>query len=204
VKAYLRRIPLALCLVLSTAVVAVWGRSYIVADRYRWSSLHDHGGNTALTGGFMVTGIGGVAVSYAFESTSDPDRAAFLKERAEIMARAARNSFNSNRAPRYPVPGNPDDSLLSSLGFYWAHYAEGSDDTRRVNRFVVTIPFWAIFTVTMSYPLGLYVAGVLRRQREDRLALGLCPRCGVAMRDECERCPGCDRPMPTAFARHAS
>jgi rubrerythrin len=57
--------------------------------------------------------------------------------------------------------------------------------------------------LTMSYPFGLYVAGVLRRQREERLALGLCPRCGVPIKDPSQRCPGCDRPIPAALAKHA-
>jgi hypothetical protein len=67
----------------------------------------------------------------------------------------------------------------------------------------ITLPLWSIFGATMAYPFGLYVAGVVRRQREDRIALGLCPRCGSAVKDGSERCPGCDRPVPAGLVRHA-
>jgi hypothetical protein len=88
-----------------------------------------------------------------------------------------------------------NDSVLASLGFHFDHWSNSSPTTRQ-RQLTITVPFWAIFLALISYPLGRYVAGVVRRQREDRLALGLCPRCGVPLNDALMRCPGCDRPIP--------
>jgi hypothetical protein len=196
--------PLIVCLALSAGIVAIWVRSYFVADRYR-SVDYDETANT-LTARRMsiVTGLGGLNFSCNYERTSAPGHRELLRQNRDAYAQANPPRFSSTRQPRYPMRIANEDSILTSLGFSWFYLPERLDDGATYRRrMALTVPIWSIFTLAMTYPFGLYVAGVIQRQREDRLALGLCPRCGCAVKDGSDRCPGCDRPVPAGLVRHA-
>ena len=59
----------------------------------------------------------------------------------------------------------------------------------------MTLPYWFIMLLALAFPLGSYAMAVLRRQQEDRAALGLCPRCGEPIDESAARCRGCDKPV---------
>jgi hypothetical protein len=94
---------------------------------------------------------------------------------------------------RYPVPS----SILGSLGFQWYRTRDNFSGVRHTD-YTFALPFWALFFLATAYPLSRYVGGVIKRQREDRIALGLCPACGTPMSQDQSRCPGCDKPMALA------
>jgi len=84
--------------------------------------------------------------------------------------------------------------MMGALGF---RYYNDDVDFRfvpiPVHLFAVGVPMWAILLLTACYPVGQYVRGVIQRQRQERIALGLCPTCGLAIGEDEERCPGCNR-----------
>ncbi len=203
-KPYLRQIPLIFCLALAAGVVAIWVRSYFVADRYRWISFDRSEDWVAYTRLSVGTGLGGMNFSYNYERTSEPGHRNLLEQLRTTTLQTRPSGYSQAQPPRYPLRGGSDDSTLGSLGFGWFYLPERVDDgAGRRLRMGLTVPVWSVFAACMSYPFAVYVAGVLRRQREDRIALGLCPRCGYAVKDDAQRCPGCDRPVPAGLVRHA-
>jgi hypothetical protein len=194
---------MAASLVVSTLVVGVWVRSYVVGDAYQWVRVHERpGGLNVRSWGFRV-GMGGLLLFMNHQDTSDAAEAQLLKARIEGGMFWSRPGYSSTAAPRYPVRPNAEESTWANLGFYGRNAVVVTPQLWR-RSFSMTVPFWALFTLATAYPIWRYIAGVVQRQREDRLAVGLCPRCGVAVRDEFLRCPGCDRQSVMAARQHAS
>ncbi|WP_428939984.1 hypothetical protein [Fontivita pretiosa] len=192
----LKRIAIVVSLVLAGGVALLWGRSYAVGDRYRWVRIQDApSGRFVMSSGGFATGIGGIRFVYEAVDSTDPNVIDRTRRRLDGISRWAPPGYRTIDPPRYPMREASNDSVLASLGFHFDHWSNSSP-TSRQRQLTVTVPFWAIFLALIGYPLGRYVAGVVRRQREDRLALGLCPRCGVPLNDALSRCPGCDRPIP--------
>ena len=65
---------------------------------------------------------------------------------------------------------------------------------------VIGAPLWAVVAITAPLPL-LWLAGITRRTRQRRLALGLCPRCGYDLRASLTTCPECGAPVPPNLNR---
>jgi hypothetical protein len=83
---------------------------------------------------------------------------------------------------------------MDTLGFRIEWNNSGDARMRRSN-YSLTLPFWSIFLLICGYPLGRYIIAVIRRQREDRIALGLCPCCGEPVAENATRCGACDQPV---------
>ena len=194
-KSILKRVLLAICLLLTAAVVTFWIRSYTIAERYIWLGLQDNGSNINLHDGGILGGKGGMSFfTDSFDSVA-PSWRERLKRFYESN-KASNNGYSRNPSPRYPMPaGVSDETFLGSLGFCFYNSHQVNSEVAQGHLFI-TFPFWSLFVLTAAYPVGLYVAGVVRRQREDRIALGLCPRCGVPLNEDSDRCPGCDKPVP--------
>ena len=54
----------------------------------------------------------------------------------------------------------------------------------------VMVPYWALCLLT-AIPPAYRLARIGRRRRQERLRLGLCPRCGYDLRATPGRCPEC-------------
>jgi hypothetical protein len=192
---------MAASLLLSTLIAVVWVRSYLVADSYQWLRMNEDSEGLSVRSGGILTGMGGLGIYISNVQTTDPMEAARIKGRIETNSQFNRAGYYASSPPRYPTRWSPDEGFLATLGFHGRNAVTVTPQSWR-RRFALTVPFWVVFMIGTAYPIWRYVAGVLERQREDRLALGLCPRCGVALKDNFSRCPGCDRPV--AVARQAS
>jgi hypothetical protein len=185
-------------LVASTVVVVIWMRSYVVADSYDWRKWGIDPGKklVAMRAGFG-TGMGGLGLYVERVHTFEPTQIERLRGRFETPSPYRPVGFRSDPNPRYPLRWGSDDGALSSLGLHWRNVPSSVDGVYR-RRISMAVPFWLLFAGAMAYPIWRYIAGVLERQREDREALGLCPRCGVPLKSNFTKCPGCDRILAVA------
>ena len=83
------------------------------------------------------------------------------------------------------------DDFRPSLGFAYSG---------TVRDWYIAVPFWAI-VATFGLPVALWCVGWRRRQKRNRVALGLCPDCGYDLRATPHRCPECGAgAVPSAVA----
>jgi hypothetical protein len=184
-------------LVATAMVVALWVRSYSTGDSYYWMKLKTGSSELTWRRGGIQSGLGGLGLSLEYRFTDDPALIESERRRLESPGIYRTRGYQTFSGPRYPIRWGANDGPLSSLGFHWRHTVSYPDGVYR-RRLAAVVPYWLLFALSAGYPMWRYIAGVLRRQREDREALGLCPRCGVPVRSDCARCPGCDRVVPVA------
>lgn len=179
------------CLILCCVILGIWVRSYAVGDRYQWQEVRDDQSPIRLRRGGFVSGMGGFMIYRESLETIDAYRVERFRDRWNIVGTHPNVTYSRSDSPRYPMRAVGDESLLTSLGFQVRRSGFRNESTAQ-RGYWITIPYWGVALCMGLYPMGVYVAGVLRRQREDRLALGLCPRCGVPMQADRTHCPGCD------------
>jgi hypothetical protein len=187
---------MTLLALLSAALLVLWMRSYVVADRYRWVEVIEvDDGRTILRAGDVWTGEGGIAVTSQVQSASDAESRQNLRRRAE--RRAARWGVGFSRAdnPSYPVRSG--DGVFGPLGIdFQIDRGTSFDGTTRRSGFGAGVPMWMLIGLTAMYPMLRFIIGVVRRERQERIILGLCPRCGVDVRTGPPRCPACGKRSP--------
>jgi hypothetical protein len=196
-KLLLRYLPMTLALIASAIVVTFWIRSYVAGDAYHYVNLRADSAELALRRAGFFTGLGGVGCYFEYVETAQPYQIERIRARIEMSNQFYPRGYQTNPNPRYPIRWASEDGSLASLGLLWRHTNTSGDGVSR-RRIWAAAPFWLLFAVFFSYPMIRYVGGVLRRQREDREALGLCPRCGVPLKTGSMKCPGCDRVVAVA------
>jgi hypothetical protein len=191
----LDRTAMILPALLSVALLTLWMRSYVVGDRYRWVDLIEvDDGRTILRMGDVWTGEGGVAVRSEYQSTYDRDAVQHLYRRAQRRARWG-VGLTRDDTPSYPVRSG--DGAFGPLGIdFRIERGSSFDGTTHRGGFNVGAPLWLLIGLTASYPMLRFVIGVIRRERQERIILGLCPRCGVDVRTGPPRCPACGKRKP--------
>jgi hypothetical protein len=160
----------ALSLLLCVAAVALWVRSYWVADQVRrgrmqspttivWWQVYSDGGAFG-AGRTMLTFGGGMSSDMIAD-----------------WSRGVRIQWNQS---------DPSARLSSNLIAEWF---EGSfTDTRRVDDVYLQIPYWMAIAATVAIP-GARFARAARRQRRQKA--NYCPSCGYDLRASPGRCPEC-------------
>ena len=191
----LDRTTVILPALLSAALLMLWMRSYVVGDRYRWVDLIEvDDGRTILRMGDVWTGEGGLAVRSEYQSTYDRDAVEHLHRRAQRRARWG-VGLTRDDTPSYPVRSG--DGAFGPLGIdFRIDRGTSFDGTTRRSGFNFGAPLWLLIGLTASYPMLRFVIGVVRRERQERIILGLCPRCGVDVRTGPPRCPACGKRKP--------
>jgi hypothetical protein len=186
---------MTLLALLSAALMVLWMRSYVTGDRYRWVELIEvDDGRTILRTGDVWTGEGGIAVAAQVQSADDADSRQHLRRRAERRARWG-VGFMSVDNPTYPVRSG--DGALGPMGIdFQIDRGTSFDGTTRRSGFGAGAPLWLLIGLTVGYPMIRFVVGVVRRERQERIILGLCPRCGVDVRTGPLRCPVCGKRKP--------
>jgi hypothetical protein len=181
---------MVLCAVIGLAFLVVWIRSYAVEERYR-SLTVNHPEPTAAHGFGINSGFGGVQVMFFNVSSEDPRQL-----RQFVSPRRYSPGYSASQEPVYPsMRGSPEDSFLNSLGIQGSYWRGTTDEGLNGLQAVLTLPYWVPFFLALSYPGFIYVRKVVRQQQEDRLAMGLCPRCGEPIDERSSRCRGCDKPV---------
>jgi hypothetical protein len=186
--------PLAACVVLSLGVAGLWLRSYSVGDRY--ITRHESTVNGRFHTKEFYSQSSGGGLRIMLTSLAATDHNSIASYLGAGPGRLPPKGFSSINTPTYPqMTGAPDDSALTALGI---HLAIATDrpfaDVDRAS-LTLTLPWWLIFIVLSCYPVLRYVRNVIRRQREDRMALGLCPCCGEPVSELLQACRGCDKPV---------
>ena len=190
----LDRICMPVLMLLSVAMFVLWMRSYVVGDRYRWVELIEvDDGRTILRTGDVWTGEGGLAFIAQRQSTRDPRGIDVLKRRAERRARWG-VGFAKVDVPSYPVRSG--DGVFGPLGIDFTLDRGSFDGVMQRSSFGFGVPLWLLIALCASYPMTRFIIGVIRREREERILLGLCPRCGVDVRAGPTRCPSCGKRSP--------
>jgi len=191
----LDQMVMTLLLLLTLALFVLWFRSHIVGDRYRWTQVVESpdGHEIAVRSGDLVTGEGGVAAAWGTQRAADPDGVQRLRRRVERRMRFAPVGYSRVEAPQYPVRSG--DGVLAPLGINY-DYENRFDGSLQRTGVTLAMPLWLMILVTAAYPLGRFIRGVIERERQDRIFLGLCPRCGVDVRDRPSRCPCCGKRQP--------
>lgn len=153
----------ALSLLLFVAVCVLWLRSYFRADSY-----YSGGDDGTLL--YVESGRGFVSV---MRTSMDPQ---FTSKETK---------WASSELPSYPMWGRPS-TLAQRLGF-WSMTAQGYHGLSC--RWIV--PCWFLSVLTCVLPGGWLIGHGRRRQRQRRIAAGLCVRCGYDLRSTPDRCPEC-------------
>jgi hypothetical protein len=182
---------MVLCAIIGVAFLAVWIRSYSVGERYRTAHVDQAGQTSSARGLGISSGFGGAQVMLFNVTTNDSRQL-----RQFVNPRRFTLGYSSSPEPVYPwMRGSPEDSLLNSLGIQGTYWRGTTDDGMDGFQIVLTLPYWVPFFLSLAYPGFFYVRKVVRRQQEDRLAAGLCPRCGEPIDELSPRCRGCDKPV---------
>ena len=192
----LDRTVMTLLTLLSAALLVLWVRSYVVGDRYRWVELIDvdNGRSLVLRTGEVWTGEGGLAVQATVQSASDEAGIQYLRRRAERRARWGVGLLRVDN-PAYPVRSG--DGVFGPLGIdFQIDRGTSPDGMSQRSSFGAGGPLWLLIGLAVSYPMVRFVIGVIRRERQERIILGLCPRCGVDVRAGPLRCPSCGKRKP--------
>ncbi len=190
IKPALKPAAFGACGIVSLIVIALWIRSYSKGERYRIVTGSVDGAEHLIRSYTFNSSAGGLQLMYVRLWTDSQQSSIRLRNERKYLS----PGYSTLRDLVYPIRG-ADDSVISSLGFQTATARGRSDEGWRETLGWVTIPYWFILSLACAYPLGSYARAVLRRQREERIALGLCPRCGEPVDDSLVRCRGCDKPV---------
>lgn len=195
---------LTILLLISAALIVLWFRSQSIGDRYRWLEISPTPeGGVFIESQTVWLGEGGVALATQRTTTQDPDAAQRIRRRAEQRARFDPPGYSRSEDPRYPTQVGSTETLLDLVGVH--HTREQRDDgTTQRELISLTIPLWLPMMLALAYPLVRFFCGVVRRERLERIALGLCPRCGFNVRAAPESCPICGKRLPLGVAATAT
>ena len=191
---------LTVLVVLSLALLVLWFRSQTVGDRYRWIQLtEDPNGAVLLETESIMIGEGGIGITRERRLATEPDVVERLRRYSRRVQYFQPAGYSRIDDPRYPVRGGSADSVWSILGFY----SSTEQRAESPNPWIIsnmTIPLWLPLVIVFTYPLIRFMRGIVRRERMERVVMGLCPRCGIDVRNSPDRCPVCGKKSPLVGA----
>ena len=182
--------------VLSGSILLLWARSNLVSDAYRWSSVRDRNDSFFQTRSEIYCGCGGIGLVRDWLGSDDSDRTLRLRRRAQQRAANFEPGYMRSDEPHYPPRVGDTDGWLSNFGIYCLI------DVRAFRglfyrQFVLTVPLWLLLLLACGYPATRYAVRVVRQERDQRIALGMCPRCECDVRGM-QRCPSCGKNVAVA------
>jgi hypothetical protein len=192
-----------LSLVMSVAVVVLWGRSYFRAYSInRAIALGDRlNGEERET--FIVSNKGWFFVAtnwqgFHYERNSEPARPA--KQWMWLSFPPPDNYkppayFPMNyQGPTSQRRSSGFDARIISVGHFVMHGTYKTDWTNRVT-WAMTVPHWLV-ALMFLIPPGIALRRRLKaRKRQRMVAQGKCPHCRYDLRESGERCPECGKPV---------
>ncbi len=180
-----------LSLLVCVATVALWVRSYWVADLWHWSRYPDDRPSEGRVGWVDVrtfSGRLGAHVEFNSAYMNDPPRGIRHEiESAESAGPIAIEPSHGLRGIFVGVPDPPYHVYLDWAGFVYYR----NDFNASYHDHYAILPLWAVAGLTAIAPLWAVGSTVRRRARSSRALAGLCPTCGYDLRATPERCPEC-------------
>jgi hypothetical protein len=163
-------ILVAVSLVLSLAVAAMWMRSYWVVDSLRIQSQ---------TRFFELE-------SRCGQIEAEDTRVLLALQYKVHFARYWKSYRPATRGfANFPW----DVPATARLGFSYRSKLTGTPPVFDVRQ--LRIPYWAIFFVASTMTGGCFKVVLSRRRRARRFGAGLCPTCSYDLRATPDRCPEC-------------
>jgi hypothetical protein len=170
--------------VLCAGVCVLWVRSYFAADRLFWQGWDDEGDRSYRRQDMILSGSGGVGMSRVVQSGP---RESYRMSIDRWLARTGPRPFHAALPAAYP-DFMGDKPVWGGFKWSGSTYMEAGRTRPRAYGWQVVVPYWALFAVTASLPLGWG----WRWQRRRRLAaFGHCAACGYDLRATPDRCPEC-------------
>ena len=173
----------AVSLVLCTASVVLWVRSYEVADDISFGRL---------TAAYFTSSRGGVLLTVVDWRRSSTGRAPPTAGSVRYTRRVPWTGTDLS-----PVAGTTRDWRAAGFIFQTGVPVRPPPDPRGgavvtyvAPKWSVRVPYWSISCATLAVP-SLWLAARLRQHRRSRA--GLCPACGYDLRATPDRCPECGR-----------
>ena len=191
-KRLVSHLPLTVLWLLTAAVLVLWARGHVVGDRYRWTQFEDLGHSARATAATFDIGGGGVGFAHEKWLVSEPNRLERIRTRArERSGMFAASGYTRSEDPPYPPRMGNSDAWYASLGVHFASTHRESPGSQRHSYFV-TIPLWLLLLVFGAYPATHYARHVIREERAERIARGVCPHCDSGVTG-LARCPSCGK-----------
>jgi hypothetical protein len=165
----------AVSLLLCVAACVLWVRGRWVADDYTW--VRDRGDTSIMTRISCASGVLGI--------TRNRTTYAATEEAGRYRERLA----NTPGWGHTSLQGN----VYTSRGYLWPqlHRRSGANRAMSFRWWILELPMWMPFTLTLIAPSVAAARGGRRRHRRQR---GLCESCGYDLRASPERCPECGTP----------
>src|SRR5688500_17921214 len=180
-------------LVLCAAAVALWVRSYWVADSFAWRRAPPDGATRVSASAALHTGRGGIMWQEVRTTRPAGDARPDGPPHVQFTP-----GWHTDPRPRAVGGGNPAMPFWRRLRFGYDGNAPLTSPGRISHR-CACMPLWfpALLAATAATP-GL-AAWQGRRRRRRRAAAGNCARCGYDLRASPGRCPECG---VTSLIRH--
>jgi hypothetical protein len=176
----------ALSLLLFTAAVSLWVRSYWAGDRFFRSSFENENAWTYWTQDDVRIGWGAFGFNRIVQSSL---RDGFEAIAEDMLAKSPNpHAFHNTWTATYP-DFHFRDYDPATLGFKIGRFAHGRSGRRPESYgYEIIVPFWFLAIVFAGLP-GLWLFKWSRRRKRSRI--GLCSKCGYDLRATPERCPEC-------------
>src|SRR5258706_6198807 len=184
----LRRILVAMALLMLLGTIACWVRSYWVEDQFWWKSYTQPKAERRQE--FRLeTWSGRVTIAYQRcvpRRYGDKPMFVWNSEPAE-----------SGWSGEFDFEGRKTVLGFGALSFDIPRGGTQSGDEEQDQEWDVLFPFWFV-TLLLGIPSALWLRGVWKRTRGVRRdRLGLCVQCGYDLRASTGCCPECGREIKT-------
>jgi hypothetical protein len=170
-------------LVLFSAVLLLWGRSYFRSD---WidADTHSRAGWYRWQCRFRSdSGLWLLAINQ--ERMPGPAHVEWLRERPYFIG-----SWQASAASEWVIRNHQSRSIWNRLGFScakWLVWGTGYE---------VTAPFWVVAATLGALSIPRVVALARSWRRRSRISRGQCALCGYDLRATPDRCPECGGVAP--------
>ena len=164
-KRRLFNLAAAVSLVVCVAIVALWIRSYRIADDISWTSSHYSSSVGSMNGRMVLFAVSG-----------GPDA---------ILS----SGWHSHSVQKLGLEGLDPAELFENRAFGFSFHASREDLPTGVRRELrIVAPHWSLAALALILPMVYAIRWLRSRRRHPR---GFCATCGYDLRATPDRCPEC-------------